>query len=89
MRSHHAIPTTLRRSFAIPGVLVEEARAVSPPEIRDNLNRLVTTALREFVARRHEGDFERAMARMAADPAIRRASGEITREFRPSDADGL
>ncbi len=46
-------------------------------------------ARRFRVRRRRERDFERAMAEMAADPAVRRASRRITREFGSSETDGL
>jgi len=61
---------TVRRSVALPGELVRDAAAVAEPDLKDNLNRLVIVALREYVRRRREGEFDRAMADMAADPAI-------------------
>lgn len=64
-------PRTVRRSVALPRQLVEEATAVAPRELRHNLNRLVTVALREFAARRRSLTFEETMAQMAADPTIR------------------
>lgn len=33
--------------------------------------------------------FERAMSQMAADPAIRKSSQAISREFEAADSDGL
>jgi hypothetical protein len=82
-------PKTVRRSVALSRQLVEDASAVAPPELRQNLNRLVTVALREFAARRRTRAFEEAMARMAADPAIRVECSAISRDFAITEADGL
>lgn len=82
-------PATIRRSVALSRQLVEEATAVAPPELRHNLNRLVTVALQEFTAQRRERAFEEAMGRMAADPAIRAECAAISRAFRIADQDGL
>ena len=70
-RVQKTVPKTVRRSVALPRQLVEAASAVAPPELAQNLNRLVTVALQEFAARRKARAFEEAMAQMAADPAIR------------------
>ena len=83
------LPRTLRRSVALPRQLVKEVSAVAPPELRDNLNRLVTVALQEFAAKRNEGAFEEAMARMAADPAIQSECKAISKDFAIAEADGL
>ena len=72
---------TVRRSVALPRELVAEASTVAPPELRQNLNSLVTVALQEYVVRRKERAFEEAMARMAADPAIRAECAVISRAF--------
>ncbi len=80
---------TVRRSVALPRQLVAQASAAAPPELRRNLNRLVTVALREYTAQRREGAFEQAMARMAADPAIRGESAAISRAFAVAEGDGL
>jgi hypothetical protein len=82
-------PRTVRRSVALPGRLVEEVTAAAPPDSRHNLNRLVVTALQEYVAARRARAFERAMAEMAADPAIRNECAAIAREFAAAEADGL
>lgn len=79
----------VRRSFALPRHIVTEATAVAPAELQTNLNRLVTTALQEYTATRKYQAFEAAMAAMAADPAITRASVELLAAFRPAEADGL
>ena len=60
---------------------------IANPE--DGLSRLVTTALREYVETRKRLAFEEAMAAMAADPAIRRASTELMAAFRTTESDGL
>ena len=62
---------TIHRSIALPDELLEELRFVAPPELRDNFNRLVTFILIDFTRRQKKYQFERAMAEMASDPAIR------------------
>jgi len=74
---------------ALPKHLIDEATAVSPPELGQDLNRLVTIALQEFAARRKTRVFEEAMAQMAADPAIRSECEAIERDFCVTEADGL
>ena len=80
---------TIRRSVALPRQLVNEASAVAPLELRQNLNRLVTVALQEFAAKRRERAFEQAMAQMAADPAIQAECAVIAKDFTVAEADGL
>ena len=80
---------TVRRSVALPRRLIDEATAVSPPEVGQNLNRLVTVALQEFAARRKTRVFDEAMAQMAADRAIRSECAAIERDFYVTEADGL
>ncbi len=80
---------TVRRSVALPRQLVDEVLSVAPPEAVGNLNRLVAQSLREFVARRKTLALEAAMARMAADPAIRKECAAITAVFAQADLDGL
>lgn len=84
-----AVLKTVRRSVALPGQLIRDVTAVAPPEVSHNLNRLVTIALQEFVARRRQRDFEAAMARMAEDPAIRAENARIGRAFKGAERDGL
>ena len=79
----------IRRSFALPGNLLEEANALAPKAIQGNANRLVRTALEEFVAQRRRTQFAEEMARMAVDPQIIKASRAITEEFLPAESDGL
>ena len=79
----------VRRSVALPRSLVEEVAAAAPPDLRGNMNRLVTVALREFVARRKARAFRRAMAEMAADPAIQLENTAIARKFAIAENDGL
>jgi len=81
--------TTVRRSVALSRTLVEEVSALAEPGLRHNLNRLVTVALQEYAARRRQRAFADAMARMAADPAVRRECALISREFAKAEADGL
>jgi hypothetical protein len=81
--------STVRRSFALPRHIVAEATASAPAELQGNLNRLVTTALQEYTETRKRLAFEKAMAAMAADPAIRRASTELMAAFQTTESDGL
>lgn len=80
---------TVRRSVALPRQLVDEVVAVAAPELRQNLNRLVTVALQEFASRRKARAFEDVMARMAADPAIRTECAAISKAFAITEGDGL
>ncbi len=82
-------PKTVRRSVALPRQLVEEVSALAPPELSQNLNRLVTVALQEFAARRQASAFEEAIAKMATDPAIRAECAAISRDFAIAEGDGL
>ncbi len=88
-RARKIIPKTVRRSVALPQRLIEEVSAVAPPELGQNLNRLVTVALQEFAARRKARAFEEAMAQMALDPGIRTECTAIGRDFTTAEADGL
>ena len=80
---------TIRRSIALPNELVEELRAVAPPELRDNFNRLVTFILIDFTRRQKKYQFETAMAGMANDPAIREMCSFLSEEFTEAENDGL
>lgn len=80
---------TVRRSVALSRQLIDDVSTVAPPELRQNLNRLVTVALQEFAARRRACAFDDAMARMARDPAVRAECALISREFTAAEADGL
>jgi metal-responsive CopG/Arc/MetJ family transcriptional regulator len=82
-------PKTVRRSVALPYKLIEEVRTVAPPELRENLNRLVTVALQDFITQRKKRSFEESMAQMAADPAIRKECAALSKEFSMAEADGL
>ena len=84
-----ACAKTIRRSIALSCQLLEEVSTVAPPELRHNVNRLITVALQEFAGRRKAYAFEEAMARMAADPAIQAECQSIAREFVTAEADGL
>ncbi len=87
--STNEITPGVRRSVVLPGHLIEEVRAVAPPGLEGNMNRLVTIALQEFVARRKARAFREAMAEMASDPAIRAENTAIAREFAAAENDGL
>ncbi len=80
---------TVRRSFALPQALIDEVVAYAPENLKSNLNRLVTTALREYAARRKKEAFARAVAEMAADPAVQTECAAIALDFAVAEADGL
>lgn len=80
---------TLRRSVALPSDLIDEVQSLAPPELRDNFNRLVVTALTDFATRRKRERLEMAMAEMASDPAIRKACEGLSKEFAETEDDGL
>jgi hypothetical protein len=82
-------PKTVRRSVALPYKLIEEVRTVAPLALRENLNRLVTVALQDFVTQRKKRAFEESMAQMAADPAICAECAILSKEFTIAEADGL
>ncbi len=84
-----AAAKTIRRSVALSRQLIEEASTVAPPDLRQNVNRLITVALQEFAARRKGRAFEEAMAQMAADPAIQAECQSIARDFAIAETDGL
>ena len=83
------LPKTVRRSVALSRQLVEQVSALAPPELRQNLNRLVTVALQEFAAHQKARAFEDAIAKMGRDPAIRAECATISRDFTITEADGL
>ncbi len=80
---------TVRRSVALSRQLVEEVSALAPPELRQNLNRLVTVALQEFAAQQRARAFAEAIAKMATDPAIRAECAAFSTDFAVTEADGL
>ena len=88
MKSHQLNPK-IRRSVVLSATLVEEARRSAPPELRDNLNRLVVVALEDYVRRRRRTAFEETMARMARDPEVIAESSRIAWDFRSAEGDGL
>jgi hypothetical protein len=80
---------TLRRSVALPAALLGELNSVAPPELRTNLNRLVIVSLQEYISRRRQQDFERAIAAMAEDPQVQAECAAIDRDFVGTEMDGL
>jgi len=80
---------TIRRSIALPRELVQEVEAIAPLNLKGNFNRLVSVALQRFASQRKVEAFEEAMSRMAADPSIRAECAAISREFLPTESDGL
>ena len=81
--------TIVRRSIALPRTLVDEVANIAPAPLRDNFNRLVSTALREYIEFHRTKAFERAMQEMAADPQIQAECHAINREFAQFESDGL
>jgi hypothetical protein len=79
----------VRRSFALPRDVVEEAQQVAAPELKDNLNRLVVVALKKYIELKKRETFERSMAEMAADPGIRYAITEVQEGLSHTETDGL
>lgn len=73
----------------MPAELLEEALSCSKSEPKSNVNRLVVTALEEYVARQKRLQFEQAMLEMAADPQIRKECEDISEAFRVAESDGL
>ena len=79
----------IRRSVALPIVLVGAVFAAAPPEIGHNLNRLVTESLCQCVAQRKADIFAKEMRQMAADPTIQAVSAGIAAGFLSTELDGL
>jgi hypothetical protein len=79
----------LIRSFSIPRSVAEEALREVPKEMAQNLNQMVTLALKTLIWKVKHDRFDEEMARMAADPQIQRESKEIELEFRAAEGDGL
>src|SRR5437773_982462 len=79
------VSTSVRRSIALPRQLIDEVTQVAPADLRNNLNRLVTVALRDYVAKKKSQAFEKAMAEMATDPAIRAECLTIGASFASSE----
>jgi hypothetical protein len=82
-------PSIVRRSIALPRALVQEVTSVAPPALRENFNRLVSIALRDFAETQRAKAFERAMGEMAADPEIQAECRAIARDFAHTELDGL
>jgi hypothetical protein len=89
MRRSQKTQSTLRRSVALPSALIGELKAVAPPELRTNLNRLVILSLQEYVSRRRRQEFARAVAAMAEDPQVQAECAAIARDFAMAEMDGI
>lgn len=87
-RAQKPVPM-VRRSIALPRNLVDEVTSVAPHPLRQNFNRLVSTALRDFVEAQRAKAFEQAMQEMAADPEIQAECRAIARDFVRTELDGL
>lgn len=83
-RKHQA-----RRIVALPLSLIERVLKVTPLRNGKSVNRIVRSALEEYVEHRRSRRFAEDMARMARDPDIRRENRKISREFRHAESDGL
>ena len=81
--------TPVRRSVSLPPDLVAEAMESAPHALKSNFNRLVRTALEEYIETRKAGVFAEQMRAMAADPDVQREITTINTEFRHADVDGL
>ena len=79
----------VRRSVALPKDIVEEAAKLAPPELKGNWNRLVRTALEQFIIQRKRRRFAESMAEMARDPQAMALNRRISDEFSVTDGDGL
>lgn len=79
----------VRRSVALPRTLVDEVKSIAPAPLRENFNRLVSTALRDFAEAQRAKAFERAMQEMADDPDIQVECRAIARDFGHTELDGL
>ena len=88
MPPHKGI-ATVRRSVVLPADLVQDALRLAPAPLRENLNQLTVTALREYTERRRAIAFAEAMAAMASDPAIRSECAVIARGLAGTEGDGL
>jgi metal-responsive CopG/Arc/MetJ family transcriptional regulator len=80
---------TVRRSVSLPPDLVAEAVESAPQALKNNFNRLVRTALEEYIETRKAKVFAEQMRAMAADPDVQREITTINKEFMHADADGL
>jgi hypothetical protein len=80
---------SIRRSIALSADLLREVQAHAEPELRTNVNQLVTVALKEFLATRKRRRFEQAMAAMSCDPQILKESQRISKAFEVAELDGL
>ena len=85
----HTSDTTIRRSIAIPASLAEEALELADAEDVKTFNGLVRNLLENFVKEQKAASFAASMAEMAHDPAIRRETESIAREFAHTETDGL
>jgi hypothetical protein len=81
--------SVVRRSFALPKQVLEEAAELAPPELRGNWNRLVRTALEQFIIQRKRQRFALGMAEMAKDPQALAVDRKISEDFSVADVDGL
>jgi hypothetical protein len=81
--------SVVRRSFALPKLVLEEAARLAPPELRGNWNRLVRTALEQFIIQRKRRRFAEGMAEMAKDPQALEVNRRISEEFAAAERDGI
>lgn len=83
------VSSVVRRSVALPRALVEQAALLAPPELRDNWNRLVRTALESYVVERRELRIDEQIIEMGRDPHVLADCRRISAEFSAADSDGL
>ena len=82
-------PAPVRRSVSLPPDLVALALESAPPALKGNFNRLVRTALEEYIEARKASAFAEQMRAMAADPDVQREISTINHDFINADTDGL
>ena len=80
---------SVRRSISLPPDLVAEAVKSAPPGLKGNFNRLVRTALEEYIRSQKDRAFAEQMQAMAGDPDIQREITAVNREFAQTEADGF
>ena len=81
--------STVRRSVSLPHDLVAKAMESAPRDLKNNFNRVVRTALEEYIKAAKDRAFAEQMRAMAADPDVQREITAINRGFKHADADGL
>ncbi len=82
-------PQPFEEVSRFPQIWSPKAVESAPQALKDNFNRLVRTALEEYIETRKARAFAEQMQAMAADPDVQREITTINKEFRHADIDGL